>query len=87
MAVAIDDGSVTLTRRSREDADMDGQRSKSSAGWQLCALAALSAACAVLLLLRGRPLAQDEALDPYQQWWQRRERIRAGGEHNPHLFV
>ena len=66
---------------------MDERRSKSSAGWQLCALAAVSTACAVLLLLRRRRSGQDEALDPYQQWWQRRDRIRAGLEHNPHLFV
>ena len=54
--------------------------------WGLWALgAALSTACAALLLLRRQRAARE--LDTYEQWWRRRAEIRANGDQNPHLFV
>ena len=54
--------------------------------WRLWALgAALSTACAAFLLVRRQRSARE--LDPYEEWWRRREQIRANGDHNPHLFV
>jgi hypothetical protein len=56
------------------------------ADWRLWALgAALSTACAALLFVRRQRSAP--RLDPYDEWWQRRDRLRANGDHNPHLFV
>jgi len=55
--------------------------------WGLWALgAAVSTACAALLFLRRQRSAARE-LDTYEQWWRRRDEIRANGDHNPHLFV
>lgn len=55
--------------------------------WRLWALgAAVSTACAALLFLR-RQRAMARELDAYEEWWRRRDHIRANGDHNPHLFV
>jgi hypothetical protein len=80
---------MTTTRHSTEDGDMvehGGVKSPRS-DWRLWALgAALSTACAALVFLRRhRAAARD--LDAYEEWWRRREQIRANGDHNTHLFV
>jgi hypothetical protein len=55
--------------------------------WRLWALgAAVSTACAALLFLR-RQRSMARELDAYEEWWRRRDHIRANGDHNPHLFV
>ena len=56
-------------------------------GWGVLALgAAVSTACAALLFLRRQRSMAREA-DAYEEWWRRRDHIRANGDHNPHLFV
>jgi len=57
-------------------------------GWRPWAIgAALSIGCAALLFfLRQRP-ASRTAPDDLEEWWRRRERIRANGDQNPQLFV
>jgi hypothetical protein len=55
--------------------------------WRLWALGAvLSTACAALLFIRRQRSGARE-LDPYEEWWRRRDQIRANGGQNPHLFV
>jgi len=55
--------------------------------WRLWALgAAVSTACAALLFLR-RQRSTARELDAYEDWWRRRDHLRANGDHNPHLFV
>ena len=55
--------------------------------WRLWALgAAVSTACAALLFLR-RHRSTARELDAYEEWWRRRDHLRANGDHNPHLFV
>ncbi len=57
-------------------------------GWRLLALgAALSTACAAVLLCRRQRSVARGVLDPYEAWWQRRDEIRANGDHNSQLFV
>jgi len=57
-------------------------------GWQLWVLGAVvSTACAAVLVVRRHRAASRELLDPYEQWWRRRNAIRGNGEHNSHLFV
>jgi hypothetical protein len=79
---------VTTTQHSTGDGDMVEQAAESPRlDWRLWALgAALSTACAALVFLRRhRAAARD--LDAYEEWWRRREQIRANGDHNTHLFV
>ena len=68
--------------------DMVEQLVKSTrSGWRFLALgAAVSTACAALLLLRRQRSVARE-LDAYEEWWRRRDHIRANGDHNPQLFV
>jgi hypothetical protein len=56
--------------------------------WRLWALgAALSTACAALFFLRWQRSAARELDDVYEEWWRRRDEIRANGGQNPHRFV
>lgn len=58
------------------------------AGWQLLAVsAAVSTACAAMLVLRWRRSATRDIVDPYEAWWQHRDEIRKNGEHSANLFV
>jgi len=55
--------------------------------WRLWALgAAVSTVCAAFILAR-RQRSSSRAVDAYEEWWRRREQIRANGGQNPHLFV
>jgi len=48
--------------------------------------AAVAVGCAVFLLFR-RQRSQRTDSDAYEEWWRRRERIRANGDQKPQLFV
>ncbi|HEY3098720.1 MAG TPA: hypothetical protein VGL14_07420 [Methylomirabilota bacterium] len=56
-------------------------------GWPLWLLgAALTTACAALLVLHRARSESRTAFDPYARSW-RPERVRTNGEHNSHLFI
>jgi hypothetical protein len=78
---------VAGTRRSPGDDDMLDRLVRSTRGdWRIWALgAAVSTACAAIIFVRRQRSAR--AVDAYEEWWRRREQIRANGGHNPHLFV
>jgi hypothetical protein len=66
---------------------VERQARSTRSDWRLWALGAvLSTACAALLFLRRQRSAARE-LDLYEEWWRRRDQIRANGGQNPHLFV
>jgi len=48
--------------------------------------AAVAVGCAAFLFFR-RQRSQRTDSDAYEEWWLRRERIRANGDQNPQLFV
>jgi hypothetical protein len=54
------------------------------ADWRLWALGAalLTAGVALLLARRNRSAGPD----PYDEWWRRREELRANGGHSPRLY-
>jgi len=80
-AIAIVSCRVTTTRRSPGDETM------ARSGWPLWLLgAALTTACAALLVLHRARWESRAAFDPYARSW-RRERARTNGEHNSHLFI
>ena len=57
-------------------------------GWGALALgAALSAACAAVLVMRRKRSVSHGSVDPYEAWWQRRDQIRANGDYTSDLFV
>jgi hypothetical protein len=72
-----------------EDGDMAERVVKATGpSWRPWAItAALSIGCAALLFFVYRRAASRTPVDPYEEWWRRRDQIRANGEHNPHLFV
>jgi hypothetical protein len=55
--------------------------------WPLWLLgAALTTTCAALLVLHRTRSESRAAFDPYARSW-RRQRVRANGEQNSHLFI